>query len=163
MSKNVVVNGVTYSGVSLVELALATGGTAFFKDVDEASGGNADVFEIAVGTFTVEEETTKSPVINHGMAVKPDVAVVLPMHWHDTINSNLAICACSVAAFAAYGRRDIKDGTLFSAGGLDSTKITDTTITFTGGAYAKFQPTYTNEDGETAQQVYKWVALKFAE
>lgn len=163
MSKNVVVNGVTYSGVSLVELALATGGTAFFKDADEASGGNADVVEIAVGTFTVEEAAIKSPVVKHGMTVKPDVAVVFPMHWHDTIDTNLAVAVSTQIAWASSGRRSMVDNSSFYAGSIDNTKITDTTIQFVGGGHMKFQPTYTNEDGETAQQVYKWVALKFAE
>lgn len=163
MSKNVFVNGEAYSGVSTLELLLVEGGTALFKDIDEAASGGSAVLEMATGTFTVEAVATNSPVINHGMAVKPDVAVVVPVHWHDTTDNNLAICTCSQVAYAASGRRAVDGGTSFYSGGIDATKITDTTLTFTGGAYAKFQPTYTNAAGETAQQVYKWIAFKFKE
>ena len=49
MSKNVKVNGANYSGVSIVQLQTAEGGTATFKDVDEIvtapSGG------VETGTF----------------------------------------------------------------------------------------------------------------
>lgn len=162
MSKNVIVNGENYMGVSTIKIPTTDGGTALFRDADDVAV-NKEIVEIAVGTFTVEVAAINSPVVKHGMTVKPDVAVVFPMHWHDTTDTNLAVAVSTQIAWASSGRRSVVDNTSFYAGSIDNTKITDTTIQFVGGGHMKFQPTYTNADGETAQQVYKWVALKFAE
>ena len=166
MSKNVIVEGETFNGVSFVQLDLVDGGKALFKDIDEISSGTSGILEMAVGTFTVEGIGFHSPVINHGMSVKPDVAVAFPVHWHDTVDKQIALAACSQIAYAAVGRREIAASSCFPAGNMvttDTIKITDTTIRFTSGAHANFHPTYTTADGETGQQVYKWVAIKFKE
>lgn len=162
--KDVIVNGETHEGISTVELALAAGGTTLFRDIDEMSGGVDGIVEIACGRFTVTAEAANAPAIAHGMSVKPDAAVCIPVPWHDTTNYNLAVAAVSQYAAASYGRRELAEtSTGFGAGNMAETYITDTTIQFLGGAYAKFQPTWTDAEGNTGTQVYLWVAVKFAE
>lgn len=164
MSKNVIVNGESYNSISTVALALATGGTALFRDVDEASGGVDGIVEIAAGSFTVDSaETTHT--IKHGMSVAPDVVVAIPKYWFDTLDANFCIAATSAYANAASGRRSVAEGTTHFTGSIGdgSDRITDTEVLFVASVYGKFQPTYTDADGNTGTQVYLWVAVKFAE
>lgn len=53
MSKNVKVNGTTYNGVSTVQLPLASGGNAQFKDVDEITTPSGSIEITANGTHDV--------------------------------------------------------------------------------------------------------------
>ena len=53
MSKNVKLNGVSYSGVSQVQLKTTAGGTAMFKDVDEITTPSGSVTIAANGTHDV--------------------------------------------------------------------------------------------------------------
>jgi hypothetical protein len=68
MSKNVQVNGVDYSGVSMVQLPLVDGGTALFQDVDEItpSGGAVETGTFVGGgglTATINVTSKKSGVL----------------------------------------------------------------------------------------------------
>lgn len=162
MSKNVFVNGKTYNGISTVALALAAGGTALFRDADEASCSINGIVEIATGEFSVSAATT-AYTIKHNMTVTPDVAVCTPKYWYDTIDANGFLAAVSRHAYIGIGRRAVEGATEHANGKLDETYITATDITFMMTTLAKFQPTYTDADGNTGTQVYQWVAVKFAE
>lgn len=163
MSKNVIVDGKTYNSISTVALALATGGTALFRDTDEASGGSTPgIVEIAAGSFSVASAAYEH-TIKHGMSVKPDVAVCIPKYWYDTIDSNGALAAVSGNAYVGVGRRAVEGATDHTTGKVATTGITDTDIRFALTTLAKFQPTYTDADGNTGTQEYLWAAVKFAE
>lgn len=53
MSKNVMIGGKTYNGVSTVQLSTATGGTATFKDTDEITIPSGSKTITENGTFDV--------------------------------------------------------------------------------------------------------------
>ena len=166
MSKNVIVGGKTYNGISTVALALAAGGTALFRDADEASGGSTPgIVEIATGKFSVSKAETDY-IIRHGMSVAPDLVAVIPKYWHDTVNNQFAISVKSRYAHAAGGRREIGSSTLatqFVGAIMDGTTDFSEEVTVSGATLAKFQPTWTDADGSTGTQEYLWVAVKFAE
>ena len=161
MSKNVIVDGKTYNGISTVALTLAAGGTALFRDADEASCSINGIVEIATGEFSVSAATT-TYTIKHSMTTTPDVAVCIPKYWNDTIDANGALAAASRHAYVGIGRRAIDGATDHATGKLDETYITATDVTFMMTTLSKFQPTYTDADGNTGTQVYRWVAVKFA-
>lgn len=80
MSKNVKVNGASYSGVPSVRLPLADGsGYAEFIDKDDTGGGGAKVEH---GTATLSG--TNLLTINHKLGKKPDFVFV----WDSTTSNN---------------------------------------------------------------------------
>ena len=165
MSKDVVINGTTYEGVSTVALALAAGGTALFVDSDEASGGSIDgIVAIATGTFSVASAVDQYTVA-HGLPVAPDLAAVFPVHWHDTTTANLGLSAKTNFARVLVGRRDIAASppTPYQTGSISTDMLSGEEIVFAASTLAKFQPTYTDAEGNTGPQVYRWVAIKFKE
>ena len=175
MSKNVIVAGNNYENISTIELKTVEGSTALFRDADEST--NDVIAAVAIGEFSVPEVPgvqNSSGVINHGMSVKPDFAIAFPKYWQDENQANtqaLAIAVASQIAHASSGRSkwntDATTGVVTAAngyvGGVDSTKITDTTIEFTGGGTARFHYTYTTADGATERQFYIWIAIKLKE
>ena len=162
MSKNVIVDGKTYNGISTVALALASGDTALFRDVDEMSGDVNGIVAISTGEFSVSA-ATNTHTIKHGMDVTPDVAVCIPKYFYDTIDANGALAAVSRHAYIGIGRRAVDGATEHINGKLDETCITATDITFMMTTLSKFQPTYTDADGNTGTQEYLWAAVKFTE
>lgn len=169
MSKDVTVNGKNFEGVSTVQLPLTNGGSALFRDVDEIS--NVDgIVAMACGTFSVESETdgkvnsNYTLVFEHGMGMTPDVWCATPQYWYNTQNSQLRVVTynAKTGMSAVCGTRDVEAGTNWN--GVSTEKLADeTTITLYGGAFAKFFPTYIDNDGNEGKQIYHWVAVKFAE
>ena len=163
MSKNVLINGETYNGVSTVALALATGGPALFRDADEASGGSINgIVEIATGSFSVSAASATAK-IKPNMSIAPDVVVCIPRFWYDTNDNNGAIMAMSKYAPTATGRSAIDGATTHYIGNITEEADLSGEITLNMTTLAKFQPTYTDADGNTGTQEYLWVAVKFAE
>lgn len=164
MAKDIIVNGERRDAVSFIRVILATGGKTLFRDVDEASGSINGIMEIATGSFSVAAATA-SYTIKHNMSIAPDVAVCTPRFWYDTLDNNLGIAATSKYVNATGGRRSVADNSSHFAGGINggTDTITDTEIKFIASVYGKFQPTYTDADGNTGTQEYLWVAVKFAE
>lgn len=165
MSKNVIIDNQTYEGISTVALALATGGTALFRDADEATGGAVEgIVEMACGEFSVANLTGEY-TIRHGMNVAPDVICVIPKYFHDTQDNNFAILVSSRRASATGGRRTVSgDGQTHFQGGISAAeKDWSSEITIATSSLAKFRPTYLDAEGNTGTQVYRWVAAKFAE
>lgn len=164
MGKEVIVDGKPYDNVSTVALAMANGGTALFRDVDEASGGTVQgIVAMACGEFSVDAMTGEY-TIQHGMTVAPDVICVIPKYWYDTQDNNFAILVSSRYASATGGRRAVDGNTSHFQGGIsDDVKDWSTEIHLSTSSLAKFRATYITPDGETGTQVYQWVAVKFKE
>ena len=173
MSKNVIVNGKTYEGVSFLELLTTAGATALFKDMDEVAGGLLHTTEIASGTFTVPASThgntdfTNASAINveHGMANTPDFWLVYPKYFFDTMDSNLFMAMYSRVAgrLITDGRRAIEGGS-FSYTGTTVVELADAThLHFLAGNHTRYQPTYIDNEGNTGTQEYIWIAWKCAE
>lgn len=165
MGKNVIIGGEAYNGISTVALALTAGGTAMFRDIDEASGGAVEgIAEMACGEFSVATLAGEY-TIRHGMNVAPDVICVIPKYFHDTQDNNFAILVSSRRASATGGRRTVSgDGQTHFQGGIAAEeKDWSTEIALSTSSLAKFRPTYVDADGNTGTQVYRWVAVKFKE
>lgn len=172
MSKNVIVNGKTHNGISFLELLTTEGVPALFKDIDEVSSGAGmtGLAEVASGTFTVGAqtmggtETANSPLpVKHGMSGRPDGFAVIPKYFYDTMDNNIFGEVYTGAFNITGGRRSVASATMHVQANPDTTLANDTNIYPSGIAFAQFQPTYKDSDGNEGQQEYIWIAWRIAE
>ena len=172
MSKNIIVNGNTHTGVSFLEVLTTEGASALFKDMDEvSSGGMAGLAEVASGTFTVDAATMGSTdsgsasylTVEHGMSGMPDGFTVIPKYFYDTMDSNFFGEVYTGAFNIVGGRRSVESDTTHVQANPTTTLANDTNIYPFGTAYAMFQPTYIDNEGNEGQQEYIWIAWRKAE
>lgn len=172
MSKNVIVNGKPHEGVSFLELLTTAGATALFKDMDEVGGSLPGFAEMASGTFTVDAVKMGNPIIGsaehisveHGMSGKPDGFAVFAKHFFDTMDANVVGEIYTNGWNIVAGRRSVEGNTAHpGAGPVTNPVVDDTCIYPQGTAYAKFQPTYKDNEGNEGQQEYIWIAWRIAE
>lgn len=171
MSKNIIVNGKTYNGVSFLQLLTTEGVSALFKDMDEVGGGMPGLAEVTSGTFTVEAATVGntdpsnagSVIVEHGMSAAPDGYAVFPKYWYDTMDRNLICTIRAHGRNAVSGRRAIEGDVWQSVGSAVSGDVTATCFYPLSASYAQFQPNYIDNAGNQGQQVYIWIAWRNAE
>lgn len=139
MSKDIIINGETYSGV--VDVALPTsGGTALFRDVDEIPESGAPA---VITTTATTSSTTAADVWN--TYVKPNVsaypaAAILTVENNDTTD-NLSVVSAVIAKVSETAGGVVsatrKDGMKEQAGlsntGLHIAIGASVTVTILGG------------------------------
>lgn len=91
MSKNVTVNGVSYTGVSKIQLETTGGGTALFRDVDEITTPSGTVNITTNGTHNVSNYA--SAVVNVAGGGSGIPAPVRATYEIVTVPSNTATTA----------------------------------------------------------------------
>ena len=143
MSKNIIINGTTYSGVSIVRLKTG-GGVADFKDIDETaapsgsvtitSNGTHDVTNYASAIVNVESggsfSATELPITYHGAGAISSMTITnVDGSAIESSTSNSA-----AARFVQYG------GVLVATPSLDWTGTIF--IRYTGSASAGFVSTW---------------------
>lgn len=173
MSKNIIVNGKTHTGVSFLEVLTTAGVVALFKDMDEASGGSLPgLAEVASGTFTVEAAKMGGKdsgnadylAVAHGLSGAPDGFAVVPKYLYDTVDNNLFGEVYNNGWNIAGGRRSVEGNTSHvQVNNATGVLVDDTNIYPIGVAFAKFQPTYKDNAGNEGQQEYIWIAWRNAE
>ena len=167
MSKNVIVNGKTHNGISFLELLTTEGASALFKDIDEVNSGvgMTGLAEVASGVFTVDKTASfLENGVEHGMSGAPDGFAVVPVHFYDTIDENFFGEVYTTGWNIAGGRRSIESNTTHFQGGTDRGILADEKKIYPlGSSFGMFNPTYTDNDGNTGTQEYIWIAWRLAE
>ena len=79
MSKNIIINGTTYSGISMIR-SKTSNGTADFKDVDEISSPSGSITITSNGTHDVTNYASADVNVETGGSFS---ATELPVTYHD--------------------------------------------------------------------------------
>ena len=145
--------------------------SALIAGISQGGGLPTGVAEIASGTFSVAEKTMYGILTEHGMSGVPDGWIVVPTTWYDTQDSQL-ICASyfRYGVSLVHGRRSVASNTTWTGSislfaeqdGGESGYGDATYINFRSGAYGQFCPTWTDEEGNTGTQIYRWIAWRWA-
>ena len=153
--KDVVVNGVTYSGISSVQLATTAGGTANFKDVEEitTSGGSADVETgtfVGDGTYNVTMPVTSKKqgyiiIAENYDALSADAS---------SLGTQCILYEFFDAANGMCGNRRVYNGSVISA--VQGATVDN--VTMTDSAVTKTQPLMYMQEHYASGETYRWIA-----
>lgn len=129
MSKNIIINGTTYSGVSIVRLKTG-GGSADFKDIDETASPSGSVTITTNGTHDVTNYASAEVQVPVG--ITPSGALDITSNGtHDV--TNYASVNVNVKSGGSFSATELPV-TYYDAGAISSMTITDVDGTITEGA-----------------------------
>ena len=153
--KDVVINGVTYNGISSVQLTTTAGGTANFKDVEEIAtpGGSASVETgtfVGDGTYNVTMPVTS----------KKQGYIIIAENY-DSLSTDASALGnmCILyeffdAANGMCGNRRVYNGGVISA--VQGTDVTN--VTMTDSAVIKSKPLMYMQEHYASGETYRWIA-----
>lgn len=128
MSKNIIINGTTYSGVSIVRLKTG-GGAADFKDIDETTSPSGSVTITSNGTHDVTNYASAEVQVPVGIV--PSGALDITSNGtHDV--TNYASVNVNVESGGSFSATELPV-TYYDAGTISSMTITDVDGTITEG------------------------------
>lgn len=145
--------------------------SALIAGISQGGGLPTGVAEIASGTFSVAEATIYGILTEHGMSGVPDGWIVVPTIWYDTQDSQLVSASyVRYRASLVYGRRSVASNTSWTGStplfevqdGGESEYGYGKYVNIRSGAYAKFLPTWIDEEGNTGTQIYRWISWRWA-